>query len=86
MDTRNVKHLLTALHKEAGYDGTWPVDVSRHTFASHFAAFSGSLAAVAFTMNHKTIGTTIKFYRRRVSQAAGKAYFKLRPGKKRLIV
>ena len=65
-----------------GDDIRWPVDVARHTFASHFAAFSGSLDQVAFAMNHHGPSTTLKYYRKRVTQAEGVAFFALRPLKK----
>ena len=64
-----------------GEDIPWPKDVARHTFASHFAAECGSMDKVAFALNHRGPSTTLKYYRRRVSQADGIAYFALRPSK-----
>jgi integrase len=79
----NHKHRLTAFHRRLGYSEArpWPQDVARHTFASHFAAQSGSLDAVAFALNHKRNSTTLKFYRQRVRKQDGVSYFKILPKK-----
>lgn len=79
----NYKHRLTAFHRRLGYSRAvpWPQDVARHTFASHFAAQSGSLDAVAFALNHKSNSTTLRFYRQRVRKQDGVSYFKLLPTK-----
>jgi integrase len=81
---RRVRLRLRAFHVACGYSkkNPWPKDVARHTFASHFAAQSGSLDAVAFAMNHRGPSTTLRYYRKRVPQAQGNAYFALRPCKK----
>jgi site-specific recombinase XerD len=75
----NCKHLMTSLHRIAGFNGNWPQDVARHTFVSHFASLGGSLEAVAYAVNHKQASTTLKYYRRRVSLGEAKAYFALKP-------
>ena len=79
-----VRLKMRAFRAALGYgdDVAWPVDVARHTFASHFAAECGSLERVAFAMNHRGPSTTLKYYRKRVAQADGVAFFALRPLKK----
>jgi integrase len=79
-----VRLRLRAFRAALGYTlkNPWPKDVARHTFASHFAAKAGSLDAVAFALNHRGPSTTLKYYRKRVPQAAGEAYFSILPRRK----
>lgn len=78
----NYDHTVTAFHKELGYTSgnPWPQDVARHTFASNFAAITGSIEAVAAALNHKSRITTLKYYHRRVEKADAIKYFSQRPG------
>lgn len=77
----NIKHRITHLHKALGYEGknTWPQDVARRTFISHFAALRGSVEKAAEVANHRSKSTTLKHYRRRVPKKEGVAYFETTP-------
>lgn len=75
----NCDHRLKAFHArvvDALKLEEWPQDVARHTFASHFVALTGSLEALAFTINHSRPATSLKYYRKRLPERDGIAYFK----------
>lgn len=67
---------IQQIRKDAGIDGTLYQDASRHTFASHFLVAFGEDAAkeaMGHTANSRTL---FVHYRKAVTAAAGKAYFK----------
>ena len=79
-----VRLRMREFRRAMGYSRShpWPKDVARHTFVSHFAALTGSLDRVAFTVNHHGPSTTLRWYRKRVPRPRGRRYFALRPRRK----
>lgn len=68
-----------ALKRDCGIK-RWPIDVARHTFASHLYGLTGSIETVARALLHHTTRITLKHYvAKGISQAAGGAYFSIRP-------
>lgn len=56
-----------------------PHDVARHSFASHMAAFTKSIAETSRALTHTSEATTKRYYLNRVSHEDAVAYFALTP-------
>lgn len=70
------KKRIQRIRKDAGIDGSKYQDSSRHTFASHFLAAYGETKtkdAMGHTQGSRTL---FRHYRKAVTEAAGKAYFR----------